>query len=232
MERALAAGADLFIGGEMGVGNTTSAAAVAAALLEVDGEAIADVGTGLDVEGVSRKRALIQRALDFHGDQLIDPLAVLRCLGGFEITALCGSMVAAAQRGIPLLIDGFITTVAALAAVRIQPDVRQWMLFSHRSVEQGHRLVLEALVALIASGQLMLLLWAPLLARTVLITLFQTTEYLRAGGMGAHLSNNIPQGWALAVQGGVVLAALYFGLHWMVLLSGYGSAESWCCRKL
>lgn len=145
--RATAAGADLYIGGEMGIGNTTAAAAVAAALLSVNGAEVAGAGTGLDHDGVSRKAELIEQALHFHREYLSDPLEVLTRLGGFEIAALSGAMIAAAQCGTPLLVDGFITTVAALAAVRIQPAVREWMIFSHQSAEQGHQLVLEALEA-------------------------------------------------------------------------------------
>ncbi len=157
-EAALAAGrsalmraqqqqADLFIGGEMGIGNTTSAAAVAAALLELEGREVSGAGTGLDSAGVVQKGRLIDQALAFHRAHLQDPLEVLRRLGGFEMVALSGSMVAAAQQGIPVLVDGFITSVAALAAVRMAPESRQWMIFSHRSAEQGHQRVLEALQA-------------------------------------------------------------------------------------
>ena len=147
VERAVRQGCDLFIGGEMGIGNTTAAAAVAAALLNIGGDEMAGAGTGLDAAGINRKAEVIQQALDFHRPYLDDPVEVVRRLGGFEIAALSGSMIAAAQQGIPLLIDGFITTVAALVAVRIQPDVGSWMLFSHRSAEQGHQRVLATLDA-------------------------------------------------------------------------------------
>ncbi len=145
--RAQQAGADLYIGGEMGIGNSTAAAAVAAALLKQEGRVVAGVGTGVDVDGVSHKSEVIQQALDFHHDYLNDPLEVLRRLGGFEVAALSGSYIAAAQQRLPILVDGFISSVAALLATRIQPDARQWMLFSHRSAEQGHQRVLEAMQA-------------------------------------------------------------------------------------
>lgn len=147
VERAVAAGCDLWIGGEMGIGNTTSAAAVAAALLSCSGETIAGAGTGLDQDGVAHKAAVIQQGIDLHGGQLDDPLSVLQHLGGFEIAALCGGFIAAAQQKLPVLVDGFITSVAALVAVRAQPSVRPWLLFAHRSAEQGHQKVLEALEA-------------------------------------------------------------------------------------
>ena len=94
-----------------------------------------------------KKSEVIQQALDFHHDYLNDPLEVLRRLGGFEVAALSGSYIAAAQQRLPILVDGFISSVAALLATRIQPDARQWMLFSHRSAEQGHQRVLEAMQA-------------------------------------------------------------------------------------
>lgn len=147
VERAVKAGAQLFIGGEMGIANTTAAAALACALL---GEAPANLsgpGTGLDAAGVAHKAAVIERALALHGPQLDGPLAALRRLGGFEIAALAGAAIACAQAGLPLLVDGFIVTAAVLAAVRIQPGVREWLLFAHRSAEPGHARLLQALDA-------------------------------------------------------------------------------------
>ena len=155
--RAKQDGAQLFIGGEMGIANTTSASAIACALLQESPQLLAGPGTGLDGKGVERKAAVIQRALDLHGF-LPSPaggrgvggegvLDVLRRLGGFEIAALAGAYLAAAQNGLPVLVDGFISSVAALAAVRIQPDVRDWLLFAHASAEPGHRRVLAALDA-------------------------------------------------------------------------------------
>jgi nicotinate-nucleotide--dimethylbenzimidazole phosphoribosyltransferase len=143
---ATAAGAQLFIGGEMGIANTTAATALACALLSCDAMVLAGAGTGLDAAGISRKAAVVERALALHRAQR-EPLAQLRCLGGFEIAALAGAYIAAAQAGLPVLVDGFIATAAALAAVRINPGVRDWLLFSHCSREQGHARVLRALDA-------------------------------------------------------------------------------------
>lgn len=143
---ALAAGAQLFIGGEMGIANTTSAAALACALLGETPERLAGAGTGLDRAGIAHKSAVIERGLALHAGA-DDALEQLRCLGGFEIAALTGAYLAAAQSGLPVLVDGFITTVAALAAVRINPSVRDGLLFAHRSQERGHGIVLEALGA-------------------------------------------------------------------------------------
>ena len=146
VQAANAAGAQLFIGGEMGIGNTTAATALACALLQDLPQQLAGAGTGLDSAGIARKRAVVERALARHAGA-VEPLEQLRCLGGFEIAALTGAYIAAAQAGVPVLVDGFITSVAALAAVRIQPGVREWLLFGHRSQERGHTAVLAALDA-------------------------------------------------------------------------------------
>ncbi|MBC9250233.1 nicotinate-nucleotide--dimethylbenzimidazole phosphoribosyltransferase [Pseudomonas alcaligenes] len=144
-QRARAAGAELFIGGEMGIGNTTAAAALACALLDQPASALVGPGTGLDAGGVAHKAQVIERALALHAGQLDEPLAVLQRLGGFEIAALAGAYLACAQQGLPVLVDGFICTVAALCAVRLNPACRDWLLFAHRGAEPGHRLLLDAL---------------------------------------------------------------------------------------
>ncbi len=146
-ERARLAGAQLYIGGEMGIGNTTSAAALACALLEAAPEALAGPGTGLDAAGVGRKAEVIRRALARHNGSLADPLEALRRLGGFEIAALTGGYIACAQMGLPVLVDGFIATVAALAAVRRSPAAGDWFFYSHASAEPGHARMLAALEA-------------------------------------------------------------------------------------
>ncbi|MDO9012896.1 MAG: nicotinate-nucleotide--dimethylbenzimidazole phosphoribosyltransferase [Gallionella sp.] len=143
--RAQQASVQLYIGGEMGIANTTSAAAIACALLQESPQLLAGPGTGLDSHGVAHKAEVIGRALALHGLSCDEPLEVLRCLGGFEIAALAGAYLAAAQHGIPVLVDGFITTVAALLAVRLNPGVRDWLLFAHTSAEPGHQRVLAAL---------------------------------------------------------------------------------------
>ena len=141
VDRALASGAELFIGGEMGIANTTAAAAVACALLRQPPETLVGPGTGLDSSGVARKATVIDQALRRHS-AVDGPLAALESLGGFEIAALTGAYLRAGQRGLPVLVDGFITTVAALAAVRLQPGVAPWLLLGHQSAEAGHARVL------------------------------------------------------------------------------------------
>ncbi|SDU30305.1 nicotinate-nucleotide--dimethylbenzimidazole phosphoribosyltransferase [Geopseudomonas guangdongensis] len=147
VERARQVCAGLYIGGEMGIGNTTAAAALGCALLDLPALALTGPGTGLDAAGLSHKQRVIDSALLLHQHAGSEPFEVLRRLGGFEIAALAGAFVACAQHGLPVLVDGFITTVAALCAVRLNPACRPWLLFGHRSAEPGHALVLQALKA-------------------------------------------------------------------------------------
>jgi nicotinate-nucleotide--dimethylbenzimidazole phosphoribosyltransferase len=147
VQRAIAAGAQLFIGGEMGIGNTTAASALACALLDCPVAHLTGPGTGLNAAGVSHKALVIERALALHGAQRGDALQTLLNLGGFEIAALVGAYLACAQEGVAVLVDGFICSVAALVAVRLNAECRQWLLFGHRGAEPGHRHVLETLNA-------------------------------------------------------------------------------------
>ena len=137
----------LFIGGEMGIGNTTSASALACAFLALPPEQLTGSGTGLDKAGVEHKLHVIEQALNRHSLVLQQgpPLAVLRHLGGFEIAGLVGAYIGCAQMGKPVLVDGFIASVAALAAVRINPSINPWLFYSHCSAEPGHQYVLAAL---------------------------------------------------------------------------------------
>ncbi|KTC62968.1 nicotinate-nucleotide--dimethylbenzimidazole phosphoribosyltransferase [Pseudomonas fluorescens ABAC62] len=145
--RACENGAQLFIGGEMGIGNTTSASALACALLDCPVSDLAGPGTGLNAEGVSHKVAVIERALALHAGQRGDALHTLFNLGGFEIAALVGAYLACAQEGVVVLVDGFICTVAALVATCLNPGCREWLMFGHRGAEPGHRHVLQSLDA-------------------------------------------------------------------------------------
>ncbi len=140
---------DILILGEMGIGNTTSATAIAAALLKTGAETMTGAGTGLDASGRAHKARVIDAALAHHGLMVpgVSPERILCAVGGLEIAAISGAVIAAAQRRIPILADGFIASVAALTATRLNPSCRPYLIFSHRSAEQGHRLVLEALEA-------------------------------------------------------------------------------------
>lgn len=143
----LAAGMDLFIGGDMGIGNTTSATAIACALLKLPAKTVTGPGTGLNTNGVKHKAAVIEKALSKHQSVLNDPLSVLQHLGGFEIAALTGAYLACAKQGVPVLVDGFISSVAALVAEHLCPGSRDWFIFSHASAEPGHQHIMSALEA-------------------------------------------------------------------------------------
>jgi nicotinate-nucleotide--dimethylbenzimidazole phosphoribosyltransferase len=143
--RAQAGGPDLLIFGEMGIGNTTTSAAIAASLLGTAAHEIAGNGTGVDEAGRDHKARVIDAAIARHGIAGAAPEQILCAVGGLEIAAICGAIIAAAQARIPVLIDGFIVSVAALAAVQLNPSCRPFLFASHQSAEQGHRLVLRAL---------------------------------------------------------------------------------------
>ncbi len=148
VDRAAASQPDMFIFGEMGIGNTTSASAIAAATLGKPAEAMTGRGTGLDAAGRARKAQLIDAALAHHRIAVrASPEQILCAVGGLEIVAIAGAIIAAAQRRFPVLVDGFIVSVAALTATHLNPSCRPYLIFAHRSAEQGHRLVLEALDA-------------------------------------------------------------------------------------
>jgi nicotinate-nucleotide--dimethylbenzimidazole phosphoribosyltransferase len=144
---ALAGGCDLFLAGEMGIGNTSAATALACALSDLRPAQLAGPGTGLDAAGVSRKQAVIERALVLHREHLGDTFEALRRVGGFELAAMAGAYVACAQAGIPALVDGFICSAAALCAVRLNPGVQPWLLFAHAGAEPGHTALLAELKA-------------------------------------------------------------------------------------
>jgi nicotinate-nucleotide--dimethylbenzimidazole phosphoribosyltransferase len=131
--------------GEMGIANTTAASAVAAALLGLPPEAVTGRGTGVDEHGWRRKLSVIERALELNRPDREDPVDILAKVGGFEIAGLAGLTLGAAASGLPVLVDGFIAGVAALAAIRIAPAARDYLEASHGSVEPGHRPVMDAL---------------------------------------------------------------------------------------
>ncbi|OGW82817.1 MAG: nicotinate-nucleotide--dimethylbenzimidazole phosphoribosyltransferase [Omnitrophica bacterium GWA2_52_8] len=133
--------------GEMGIANTTAASAVVAALLKVPPIQVTGRGTGLKDKALSHKIGVIEKALVLHRDRLNHPYAILRCVGGYEIAALTGAILACARYSVPAVIDGWIVSAAALAAVRVQPDVAGYLFFAHQSEEPGHNLLLEALRA-------------------------------------------------------------------------------------
>lgn len=133
--------------GEMGIGNTTCASAIAAALLNRDAAAVTGRGTALDDAGWKNKVAVVQQALarHFYDQNMVEPLHALTCVGGFEIAGLAGAALEAAARRKVVILDGFISSVAGLVAARLAPAARNYFIASHQSVEAGHRAVLEAL---------------------------------------------------------------------------------------
>ncbi|MFK5915195.1 MAG: nicotinate-nucleotide--dimethylbenzimidazole phosphoribosyltransferase [Woeseiaceae bacterium] len=147
VQRAVESNAHVFIGGDMGIANTTSATALASAYLNMEPKSLTGAGTGLDKKGISHKADVIKKALVKHDAPSLKAIEVLRFFGGFEIAALTGAYISAAQQGLPVVVDGFIATAAAMAAVKIKPGCEGWFIYAHQSHEQGHRLVLKALNA-------------------------------------------------------------------------------------
>jgi len=144
-ESAIASGADLLGTGEMGIGNTTAASAITAAITGAPAEAVTGRGTGVDGAGWRRKVAVVRRALEVNAPDPHDGLDVLAKVGGLEIAGLAGVMLAGAAHRVPVALDGFIAGAAALVAVALAPDARHALFASHRSAEPGHVLVLRHL---------------------------------------------------------------------------------------
>jgi len=142
---AVPAHADLVCLGEMGIGNTTAAAAIAAALFGGGGERWAGRGTGVDDEGLARKRVAIDAALSRHRPLLGDPLQVAAALGGRELAAILGATLAARHRNIPVLLDGFVCTAAVAPLGKLGAGTLAHTWASHVSAEAGHRALLDAL---------------------------------------------------------------------------------------
>ena len=136
---------DLVCLGEMGIGNTTAAAAIAAALFGGGGARWAGRGTGVDDDGLARKRDVIDRALARHAGLLHDPIRVAAALGGRELAAILGAALAARRYGIPVLLDGFVCTAAVAPLFRLRTDTLAHALAGHVSAESGHRMLLDEL---------------------------------------------------------------------------------------
>ncbi len=136
-------GVQLIGTGEMGIGNSTAAAALTAALTGADPRTVVGKGTGLDEPGVARKSEVVRLALDVNAVETLDPLGVLAAVGGLEIAALAGVMIGGAREGIPVVADGYISGAALLAALALCPAVRDYVLPSHLSAEPGHRVLLD-----------------------------------------------------------------------------------------
>jgi nicotinate-nucleotide--dimethylbenzimidazole phosphoribosyltransferase len=144
-EEAWRAGADLFATGEMGIGNTTAASAITAAITGAPPEDVTGRGTGVDDATWRRKVDVVRRALAINRPDPRDGLAILGAVGGFEIAGLVGVILAGAARRVPVALDGFIATSAGLIAVTLAPAVRPALFAAHRSVEPGHAVALAHL---------------------------------------------------------------------------------------
>lgn len=148
--RAVSEGATVLAAGDMGIGNTTAAAALTAALLGLPASEVTGRGTGVDDATYARKLAVVERALARAAAELgdlakADPLDVAAQLGGLEIVAAAGVFLAGAAAGLPVVTDGFPVTAGALLAVRLEPNLKDYLFAGHRSVEPGHARQLEAL---------------------------------------------------------------------------------------
>ncbi|MDO7468179.1 nicotinate-nucleotide--dimethylbenzimidazole phosphoribosyltransferase [Acinetobacter baumannii] len=148
VDTAKANGADIYIAGEMGIGNTCSASALACLLLNDTAVQLTGVGTGIGADQLRHKIEVIEKAIELHHKHVIgDVFKTLCAVGGLEIAAITGAYIRCAQVGLPVIIDGFISSVAALCAVRMNPQVRDWILFGHQSAEYGHQRILQELNA-------------------------------------------------------------------------------------
>ena len=144
-ELAQATAADVLGVGEMGIGNTTTSSAVLAALLDAGVETVTGRGGGVTDDGFRRKKDAIRRALAVNRPDKNDVVDVLAKVGGFDLAAMCGAFLGAAASRRPVVVDGFISAVAALCAVRLCPNVRAYLIPSHASYEIGYRLAMEAM---------------------------------------------------------------------------------------
>lgn len=145
VEEAVSRGVNLFVTGEMGIGNTTASAALMSAFTGISPQESVGRGTGLNDERLRHKVDVVKRALEKNRPNAADPLDVLAKVGGLEIAGLTGVILGAAANRCPVVIDGFISTVAALVARNLAPDAAGYMIASHLSHEQGHRSLLQEL---------------------------------------------------------------------------------------
>ncbi len=138
-------GIDIVATGDMGIANTTPSSAIIACLTGADLSIVTGRGTGLDDSGVEKKINVIKTALDVNTPDISDPIDILSKVGGFEIGGIAGLCLAAASHRTPVLIDGFISTAAALIACAIEPKVNDYLISSHKSTENGHEIALKKL---------------------------------------------------------------------------------------
>ncbi|MCW8834390.1 MAG: nicotinate-nucleotide--dimethylbenzimidazole phosphoribosyltransferase, partial [Colwellia sp.] len=136
-------GCNLVAFGEMGIGNTTIASAIMAALMKLPAHDVVGRGTGVSDDVVKKKQQVIEQALALHSEDLVDAKAILRCLGGFELVQITAAMLAAAEQNMIIVVDGFICTAAAMLAIELNANAKGYMIFAHCSGEQGHQKMLH-----------------------------------------------------------------------------------------
>ncbi|SEJ18529.1 nicotinate-nucleotide-dimethylbenzimidazole phosphoribosyltransferase [Dyadobacter koreensis] len=131
--------------GEMGIGNTSSAAVIMSKLLNIPIEDCVGKGTGVNPDQYQNKINILMKAISNHAEVSINPMQVLQTFGGFEIAMMCGAFLAAAEEKMVLMVDGFISSAAFLCAVKLNPAIKDFAVFCHQSEEKGHRILLESL---------------------------------------------------------------------------------------
>ena len=144
---ALSDNIELIGTGDMGIANTTPSAALYSALLNMPAAEFTGRGTGLGDEQLGHKVKVVERAMKVNKNRLTDPFSTLAALGGFEIAGLCGLIIGSARHRIPVVVDGFISSAAALVAIRMKPDIAQYCFFGHLSKERGHALFMNKIGA-------------------------------------------------------------------------------------
>ncbi len=138
-------GVNTLIIGEMGIGNTTASSAVLAAIANADLNEIIGIGTGIHPEKIQFKREVIEKALKLRKPDQRDPIDILVKVGGLEIAAMAGAMIGAARKRVPILVDGFICTTAAILATALNSKVKDYLIIGHQSMEPGHQAAIEFL---------------------------------------------------------------------------------------
>ncbi|MCK8059450.1 MULTISPECIES: nicotinate-nucleotide--dimethylbenzimidazole phosphoribosyltransferase [unclassified Fusibacter] len=142
---AIDEGYNILATGEMGICNTTPSAAILSVFGNVDPEQVTGMGANLDDERVKHKINVVRDAIRNNNPDVNDPIDVLAKVGGFELGAMCGAFIGAASKGVPIVVDGFIATVSALVAVRLNPKVKEYLIPSHKSKEKGAKFASELL---------------------------------------------------------------------------------------
>jgi len=138
-------GIDIVAAGDMGIGNTTPSSAIFCAVLGIEPEEMVDKGTGIDEAKLKKKIEVVKRALKVNRDFIkgADPVEMLSAIGGLEIAGICGLCIGGAKNRLLVLVDGFISCAGALIAMKLKPEIRDYLFFSHCSAERGHRLFFE-----------------------------------------------------------------------------------------